>query len=141
MNKYKAILLVLILPITLLCLMSPPAHAFNIFNDACKGSEAAKSPTCQQAATQTQNNNNPAIDTINTAANILALVTGIAAVVMIIISGFKFVTAGGATPGQRAGDPNAVKSARATLTASIIGLVVVALAWTITRFITDRLIQ
>jgi hypothetical protein len=140
MSKTK-VLLLLLLPIVLLCVSVSTVHAFNLFNDACSGQKAASSPTCQQAATQTQNNNNPAIDTINTAANIIALVTGIGAVIMIIISGFKFVTAGGATPGQRAGDPNAIKSARATLTASIIGLAVVALAWTITRFITDRLIQ
>lgn len=113
--------------------------AFDIFGQSC--GQASDSTVCKQAAKQAEQNNNPVTDIVNTAANIIALIAGVAAVVMIIISGFKFITAGGVAPGQRSGDPNQIKSARATLTYSVIGLVVVALAWTITRFITDKIIQ
>jgi hypothetical protein len=141
--------IILVLVISYLGLFATSAAAANLFcpttdasgkctSGVCAG-QAANSPTCRQASDQTKNGNDPVVDTINTAANIIALVAGIGAVIMIIISGFKFTTAGGAAPGQRAGDPNAIKSARATLVASITGLV--ALAFTITIFITYRLFQ
>lgn len=79
---------------------------------------------------------------ISTAANLIALVGGIAAVIIIIISGLMYVTAGGAAVGQRAGDsPNRAKKAQQTLVGAVIGLVIIALAWSITRFIIDRLLQ
>ena len=127
-------------------LMASPAAAFDLFGDACnsQNQQAQGSPTCQQASSEGSDTNNRVTgpkNIINTAANILALASGIGAVIMILIGAFKFVAAGGATPGQRAGDPNAIKSARSTITAAIIGLTVIALAWSITRFITDKLIQ
>ena len=139
--RIKILLVSLLLPILLIGYFSP-AGAVDLFGGACSGT-AANSPTCQQASSEGGSNNRVtgSKSIINAAVNILAVITGLAAVIMIIISGFKFVTAGGATPGQRSGDPNAVKSARATLTAAIIGLVVVALAWTITRFIIDKVVQ
>jgi hypothetical protein len=143
MKKLKVILLSLVAPLLFMGMLNQPAGAFSIFAGACQN-EAASSPACQQAQNEGGQNNNRVTgpkNIINITANILALATGIGAIIMIIISGFKFVLAGGATPGQRTGDPNAVKSARQTLTASIIGLVVVALAWTIIRFVTDNLIQ
>lgn len=79
---------------------------------------------------------------INKVANIIALIAGVVAVVVIIISGIMYATAGGAPGGQRAGDsPNNAKKARQALIGALIGLVVVALAWSITRFIVDRVVQ
>jgi hypothetical protein len=59
--------------------------------------------------------------------NILSVVIGIAAVVMIILAGFKYITSGG--------DPSGVKSAKDSLIYAIVGLVVVAMAQTIVRFV------
>lgn len=87
------------------------------------------SPVCQSQGTQTD----PVIHIINVAANIIALLTGIAAVILIIVSGLTMVASGG--------NQEAVANSRKRITAAIIGLVIVALAWTITRFITDRLVQ
>jgi hypothetical protein len=70
---------------------------------------------------------------INKAANIIALVTSIGAVIMILIGGFFYVTAGGNAE-------NAAK-AKARIISAVIGLVVVALAWTIVRLVTDRIIK
>lgn len=79
---------------------------------------------------------------ISTAANILAILGGVAAVIVIIVSGIIYVTAGGAVTGQRAGDsPNRAKKAQAAMMGALIGLVVITLAWAITRFIVDRVIQ
>lgn len=52
--------------------------------------------------------------------NILSVVVGIAAVVMVIIAGFKYITSGG--------DSNGVSSAKNTLTYALVGLAVAASA-------------
>lgn len=127
----------------LLSAASASAVTSNPLNSACQTNQLTRnSAVCQQS--QGQGTNNPVSGThgiINTAANIIALITGIGAVVVIIISGFMFVTAGGTTPGQRSGDPNKVKSARSALSGAIIGLIIVALAWVLVRFVTDRFVQ
>jgi hypothetical protein len=117
---------------------APSAAAYNPFGGVCKN--APQSPACQQNASQNNKPTNPVVNIIHTAADLIAAVAGVAAVIVIIISGFQFVTAGGASPGQRSGDPNKIKSARAALTGAIIGLVVVVLAWTLVTFVTDRFI-
>lgn len=110
---------------------------FSACDPKVTNSQAAKSPICSDQNTTT----NPVNQKIKTAADIVALVTGAVAVVMIVVSGFTFITAGGSVTGQRSGDPNRLKSARATLSAAIIGLVIIALAWTIISFVTDRIIK
>jgi hypothetical protein len=52
---------------------------------------------------------------------------GLVMFIMLIIGGFKFLTAGG--------DPKAVESAKGTLTMAITGLVLAILAWFILSFI------
>lgn len=64
---------------------------------------------------------------ITAVLNILSAVIGVAAVVMIILAGFKYITSGG--------DPSGVKSAKDSLIYAIVGLLVVAMAQTIVRFV------
>ena len=59
--------------------------------------------------------------------NVLSVIIGIAAVIMIILAGFKYITSGG--------DPSGVKGAKDSLIYAIVGLVVVAMAQTIVRFV------
>jgi hypothetical protein len=61
-------------------------------------------------------------------ANIIAVVAGVAAVIIIIVSGLKFVTAGG--------DANEVAAARRTIIYAILGLVIIVSA----RFIIGLLV-
>jgi hypothetical protein len=139
--KMKLLLLAALSLLALSLLGLPAAAQFNPVGSACQDPIAKTSPTCQQNQTQNGKKTNPAIDIIRTATNIIAVIAGVGAVVVVIISGFMFVTAGGATPGQRAGDPNRVKSARAALVGAIIGLIVIALAWTAVTFVTKALIK
>ncbi|OGM15802.1 hypothetical protein A2V56_01020 [Candidatus Woesebacteria bacterium RBG_19FT_COMBO_42_9] len=63
-------------------------------------------------------------------ARIVLVILGLAAIVlfiMLLVGGFKFITAGG--------DPKAVESAKKTLTYAIAGMVLVASAYLILRFI------
>lgn len=135
MMKFKTLLISIVTPLLLAVMPMAPADAFNLFRDACSG-DAANSPACQQAQNEGGANNNRVTgpkNIINVAANILALVTGVAAVIMIIIGGFTMVTS--------AGNSESVTAARRRIIGALVGLVVVALAWTIIRFATDKLIQ
>lgn len=59
--------------------------------------------------------------------NILSIVIGIVAVIMIMVGGFKYITA--------AGDSGQINSAKSTILYAIVGLVVAALAQSIVRFV------
>jgi predicted permease len=63
--------------------------------------------------------------------NILSLVVGVVAVIMVIIGGFRYITSGG--------DSNNVTSAKNTILYAIVGLVVVALAQAIVKFVLNKL--
>ncbi|HET7827357.1 MAG TPA: pilin [Candidatus Saccharimonadales bacterium] len=65
--------------------------------------------------------------TIKTIINILSVAVGVTAVIMIIIAGFRYVTSGG--------KQESVANAKNTILYAIIGLVVVALAQIIVRFV------
>lgn len=65
--------------------------------------------------------------------NLLSVVAGIIAVIMLIVSGFKYVTS--------QGDSNQVASAKRSLIYAILGLVVVALSQVIVQFILSRSIK
>lgn len=68
---------------------------------------------------------------IETAIIIFSTIIGAVAVVMIIWGGFKYITAGG--------DSGKISSAKATLLYAVIGLVIVALAQVIVRFVLGNL--
>lgn len=74
------------------------------------------------------NTTGPSIEKIiRTVVNILSLVGGIAAVIMIIVSGLKYVTS--------SGDASNVSSAKNTMVYAIVGLIIIALAQVIVRFV------
>jgi type IV secretory pathway VirB2 component (pilin) len=116
-------------------LLPAKTQAFDFFsnsnnsNSVCKSPDASSSPVCQTP----KQPNNPIVNTIRITTSVLALLAGILAVIMIIVSGFTMVTSGG--------NQEAVTNSRKRITSSIIGLVIVGLAWTIIRIVTDKIIQ
>jgi cytochrome bd-type quinol oxidase subunit 2 len=62
--------------------------------------------------------------------NIFSLVVGVVAVIMIIIGGLKYITS--------SGDSNNITSAKNTILYAIIGLIVVALAQFIVKFVLSK---
>ena len=66
-------------------------------------------------------------DLIEVALEFISIAAGVIAVIMIIVSGLKYVTA--------SGDPTNVNSAKNTLIYAIVGLVIVVLAQIIVRFV------
>lgn len=63
--------------------------------------------------------------------NFLLWAVGILSVVMIIFSGFRYITS--------AGDAAKTKSAQTALTYSIVGLIVAVFAWAIVNIVLDRI--
>jgi hypothetical protein len=130
---HKFILTVLMIVSSLV--LTTQVNALNPLTQACQG-KAASSPACVQAKAQDTNNTNPIAGPngiISKAANIIALIAGLGAVIMIILGGFAYVTS--------AGNAESVTKARQRILAATIGLLVVALSWSIVRFVTDRVIQ
>lgn len=67
---------------------------------------------------------------IKLVVNIFSLIVGVVAVIMIIIGGLKYITSGG--------DSGNITGAKNTILYAVIGLVVVALAQFIVRFVLTR---
>jgi hypothetical protein len=69
--------------------------------------------------------------TLTGVVNILSVVVGVTAVIMIIVAGFRFVTS--------AGDSSSIASARSTMIYALVGLAIVLLSQTIVKFVLDRI--
>src|SRR5574337_2045056 len=105
--------------------------AATIQGSTCYGAEqlkvtsASKTGTCNDATTT---------DKVNTLIaeiiNVISVVAGVVAVIMIIIGGFRYVTSGGT--------PDKVTGAKNTILYGIIGLIIVALAQVIVRFVLNK---
>jgi hypothetical protein len=62
--------------------------------------------------------------------NIFSIVVGIIAVIMIVVGGFRYITSGG--------DSGNITSAKNTIVYAVIGLVIVALAQFIVKFVLNK---
>jgi hypothetical protein len=80
-----------------------------------------------QTAKQANQNVN---DTIASLVNILSIAVGIVAVIMIILGGLRYVTSGGSS--------EKITSAKNTILYALIGLIIVALAQVIVRFVLNK---
>ncbi len=91
--------------------------------EACGGS-AQGSAVCSTNGTNTITG---PTGVLRKATNIIALLAGIAAVILIVLSGFQFITSGG--------DAQKIAGARNTLFGAIIGVVIVIAAQGILQFV------
>ncbi len=85
------------------------------------------SSSCQ---TNTQNAEKKVNDLVGQIINIFSIIVGIVAVIMIVYGGFRYITSGG--------DSGNVTSAKNTILSAIIGLVIVALAQFIVKFVLSK---
>ncbi len=124
----------IILIIATSALMSFPvfAGASSYLPDCSPGGVAYGKPVCNDVNTQSNSTgSNVLITLIKDAINILSFLVGAAAIIIIIISGIRFVTSNG--------DSNAVSKAKSGLMAAIIGVVIVALAQVIVIFVLNNI--
>lgn len=94
-----------------------PAEAIQCGTDSAAGAPANSTPASIDS-------------TIASIINLISVAVGIAAVIMIIVGGFRYVTS--------AGNQELVKSAKNTIVYAIVGLVIVALAQAIVAFVLNK---
>lgn len=67
---------------------------------------------------------------IAAAVNLFSMIVGIVAVIVIIVSGFRYVTSGG--------DSSKISTAKTELIYAVVGLVIVAMAQAIVKFVLQK---
>jgi uncharacterized membrane protein YuzA (DUF378 family) len=103
------------------------AVTYNPAGNLCTGSSGTLTTT-QTNDTSCQNKSVSGFQsTVKFLLNLLSAIVGVAAVIMIIWSGFKYITSGGKEEG--------VKSAKNTIIYAIVGLFIVAIAQLIVHFV------
>lgn len=122
----------LLAPLLLLCVLSIGAIFLapvqEVFADSksqvCQGANAASGGSGCADSTGDINK------IITTFLNLFSVVIGIVAVVMIMVGGYKYITANG--------DSSNVTSAKHTIIYALIGLVIVAMAQFMVQFVLDK---
>lgn len=103
------------------------ASAVNVFQN-CSSGTFKQTSYCQQAASQT---GNPLIHFITIVINVVSFVAGAAAIVVLIISGLRFMLSNG--------DSNAVASARNGIIYALVGIGVIVIAQGIVVFVLNNI--
>jgi hypothetical protein len=130
-NYVAALLLVgaLGVPVLVPAAVMAQAQSPEIEEGLCGGAELQfESEACQTGESTERLNG-----LIKTIINIVSIVVGVVAVIMIVFGGLRYITSGG--------DSSNVSSAKNTIIYAIVGLVVVALAQFIVRFVLDKSIN
>ena len=109
---------------------------FDTDKNSCTTSDGVSSNSggkqCQDSSGNTTAcSENKLNDLIATVINIFSIVVGISDVIMIIYGGFRYITSGG--------DSGNVTSAKNTIIYAIVGLIIVAFAQFIVKFILDKI--
>lgn len=99
------------------------AFAQNAQQRICEGIGATSGGGCTNGGKEISN-------TVKGVIGLFSTVIGIAAVIVIIAAGFRYVTSGG--------DSSKINAAKTELTYAIVGLIVAALAQFIVKFVLQR---
>ncbi len=130
MNKIKRILISIAAAAGLIAPMAVPAmvHAAPAVNDNLNcGANLSFEENCNSDNTTAGTEVNTIVENV---INIISLVVGVVAVVMIIVGGLRYITSGG--------ESGSVTGAKNTIMYAIVGLIVVAMAQLIVRFVVNR---
>jgi hypothetical protein len=107
-----------------------PSYAATGLEQSCKG-PAASSPVCTEADSTTGNPLVGADGIITRVIQLIVLITGIAAVIVIIIAGLRYITS--------SGDATKVESAKNAILFAVIGIVIAVMAQAIVTFVLSKL--
>jgi hypothetical protein len=132
-KEMKKFITILAVVISMLSMSMAP-----VFAQSTSGAQAACSGIGAAAGSSTDgcnsNTGSPSLDTtIATVINILSTVVSVIAIIMIIIGGVKYITS--------SGDSSNVASAKNTIIYAIVGLIVVAFAQIIVKFVLKKVIK
>ena len=99
----------------------------------CAGVNLDVTSNCSTGGLNEGQTNQKLNNIIHTVINLLSVVVGVVAVIMIIIGGLRYITSGGSD--------TSVTGAKNTILYAIIGLIIVALAQILVRFILSKVTQ
>lgn len=128
-SKLKIFIITLSVSLGSVLVLLPATSQAALFSgaksQACSGISLHDNTPCDSASGTTLS------DILKVALNILSIVVGIIAVVMIIVGGIKYALS--------QGESNNTNSARNTIIYAIVGMVIVALAQIIVRFVFNNI--
>lgn len=134
-KKIKNIIVASLATLLAVAVIAPVAvttAAPNVNDGLCQGANLEVAEGCSVADAEEAGTS--AVNGIITLViNIFSIVVGVVSVIMIIVGGLKYVTSGG--------DSGNVTGAKNTILYAIIGLVVVALAQLIVKFVLGKAAQ
>ncbi len=131
MRKFSQLIcLIAFLLVPLLVGLSSSAGAVDVFG-ACSNSNVNGGSATDVCNSRGDGTTNPFITFIKVAITIMAIIIGVAAVIVIIVSGLTFVTGGS--------DPQAVARARSGIIYALVGLAIAGIAETLVRFVLEKL--
>ena len=102
-------------------------------NGLCAGVNLDVNSSCSSGQLSGDQANQKINSLIHTIINLLSVVVGVVAVIMIIVGGLRYITSGGSD--------TSVTSAKNTILYAIIGLILVALAQVMVRFVLSKVTQ
>lgn len=121
----------LLVPVAVPAVASAAASASGADIQTCLGQgsdlTAPTDANCTSTGADTSTNVN---DIIKTVINFFSFIVGIVAVIMIIYGGFRYISSGG--------DSGKITSAKNTIIYAIIGLIIVAFAQVIVKFVLNK---
>lgn len=127
-------ILVPIFLITSVLLAAVPANAFDPLANACsKGGTGSGSASCTASSSQVEDPVAGPTGIIHKIANLIAVISGIGATVMIALGAFYLITSGG--------NADASAKARSRIMSGVIGLVIIVTAWEIIGLVVDKVIR
>jgi len=132
----KKTLLSLSVAIALMLPIAIPVSSFaaeGIQQNLCAGANLNVNTDCNSGGITDAQAQDKINDIIRTVINMFSLVVGVVSVIMIIIGGLKYITSGG--------DSGNVSGAKNTILYAVIGIVIVALAQFIVRFVLTKITQ
>ena len=113
----------------LIPLASPAVVLADIRTSLC-GAAQDQTVNSTKTCADTSGSENRFQEILATIINVFSLIVGVAAVIMIIFAGFKYITSGG--------NQESVKTAKQALIYALIGLIIVALAQIIVKFVLNQ---
>ena len=125
----KKLFLTLFASSALLFAGGAPAMAADVFG-ACSQPGMANTAACKDVAQQGTSGANPVLKIFNAVVQILVIVIGAMAIIMLVVSGFRFVVSNG--------DANTVKGARSGLIYALVGVAVAVLGQLLVSFVLSR---
>lgn len=112
----------------------PVVSAVDVTSSICESAPSPKPPACVDIQAQTEADANPLFGkdgVVTKGVNIFTLVVGVIAVIMMLVSGVRFVLS--------AGDANTTTSARNGIIYAVVGLVIVVLAQLIVSLVLKKI--